>query len=167
MPPIPRGWLLLVLVPAIAGADEAPVGEQAAGAPLRQPHAAYVEILGKHGLYGLGYDFATSERWAFGGAGAFLVVESERILSLGPYANLYPVVGRSSALVLQTGGQFVQVWVPSRVRGWSGTSATGFAGQLSAGYEYRNGFLLRILVSGVFGQGGIRPWLGIGLGRAF
>jgi hypothetical protein len=164
---MPRGWLLLALVPVVAVAEEAQLGEPIVETPLRQPHVAYVEILGKNGLYGLGYDFATSERWAFGGAGAFFVAGDERILSFGPYANFYPIAGRSSAMVLQAGAQFVQVWVPSRVFGWSGTSATGLAGQFSAGYEYRNGFLFRVLVSGVFGQGGIRPWLGIALGRAF
>ncbi len=175
MPRMPRGCLALLLVSLAARADEAPgatsveapgVAADAEGSPSR-PHAAYVELLGKHGLYGVGYDYATSERWAFGGAGAFFVVESERVLSFGPYVNFYPVTGSGGALVLQTGAEFVQVWVPSRVRGWSGASATGVSGQLSAGYEYRGSVLVRFLATGVFGQGGLRPWVGIAVGRAF
>jgi hypothetical protein len=168
--------LALVLVLAAAGpagsrADDVPAGsdggDASGGALSRQPHAAYFEMLGKNGLYGLGYDFALSDRFAVGGALAYFTVESEHVFSVSPYANAYPLAGRWGALVLQGGAQLVHVWVPSRVIGWSGTSTTGVAGQISAGYEYRNRFLFRFLASGVFGQGGLRPWVGLALGAAF
>jgi hypothetical protein len=126
-----------------------------------------VELLGKNGLYGVGYDRALSERWGIGGAAAWFTVESEEVLSLSPYVNLYPLAGLHWALALQAGAQLVHVKVPSRIVGWSGTSATGVAGQVSAGFEYRSALLCRFLLSGVYGRGGGRPWAGLALGSAF
>jgi len=126
-----------------------------------------VELLGKNGLYGLGYDRALSDRLGVGGAVAWFTVESEEVLSIAPYANFYPLAGSRWALALQAGAQVVHVKVPSRIVGWSGTSATGLAGQVSAGFEYRSAVLCRFLVSGVFGRGGARPWAGLALGSAF
>ncbi|HET9596779.1 MAG TPA: hypothetical protein VFP65_14415 [Anaeromyxobacteraceae bacterium] len=134
---------------------------------MTRPNAAYLELLGKNGLYGLGYDRALSDRWGVGAAAAWFTVESEEVLSVSPYVNLYPVAGRRWALALQAGAQVVHVKVPSRIVGWSGASATGVAGQVSAGFEYRGPVLCRFLLSGVLGRGGARPWAGLALGTAF
>ena len=155
-----------MLLARAAWAEDATVSDPAAGVRFR-PHAAYFEILGKNGLYGVGYDYSLSDRFAVGGSGAYYNVESERIFSLAPYASAAPLKGRWGALLLQVGAQFVHVSVPSRVVGWSGTSATGVASQLSAGYEYRSAFLFRFLLSSVLGQGGARPWVGMALGATF
>jgi hypothetical protein len=158
----------LALHAAAAGAEDAPAeGEPAASNRSLRPNAAYVELLGKNGLYGLGYDRALSDRLAVGGAAAWFTVESEEVLSLSPYVNVYPLAGSRWALALQAGAQLVHVKVPSRVVGWSGASATGVAGQVSAGFEFRSPVLCRFLASGVFGRGGFRPWAGLALGSAF
>ncbi len=136
------------------------------GVIARRPHAVYVELLGKSGAYGFGYDLALSERFGVGGALSYFAVESQRVLSVAPYANAYPLAGGWGAVVLQAGAQFVHVSVPSHIPGWSGTSSTGVAGQISVGYEYRSPFLVRFLASGVYGRGGLRPWVGLALGAA-
>ena len=151
------------VVAAAAGAEPAPP----VSARLEAPHAAYLELLGKGGAYGVGYDWAFADRLAVGGAVSFLVVDGERVLTLAPYLNLYPWAGRRSALVAQVGAEFVRIDVPSRIAGYPGTSATGIGGTVSAGYELRGPFLLRFLLTGVVGKGGFRPWAGLALGGAF
>ncbi len=149
------------LAAAGAAADPGPSARTAA------PHAAYFEVLGKGGLYGLGYDWAFADRLAVGGVTSFMILDDERVLTLAPYLNAYPLAGRRSALLVQVGPEFVHVGVPSRVAGFSGTSSTGIGGQLSLGYEYRSAFLFRFLLTGIVGRGGVRAWLGFGLGGAF
>ncbi len=144
-----------------AAAD--PVASMRTGAP----HVAYFELLGKGGLYGLGYDWAFHDRLAVGGLASFMILDDERVLTLAPYLNAYPLAGRRSALLVQVGPQFVHVGIPSHVRGFSGTSSTGLGGQLSLGYEYRSPFLFRVLATGVLGRGGFRPWVGLELGGSF
>src|SRR5512132_1179154 len=39
----------------------------------RHPHAFYVELLGKGGLYTLGYDYAFTDRLAAGAGGSYFV----------------------------------------------------------------------------------------------
>ena len=132
----------------------------------RHPHAFYVELLGKGGLYTLGYDYAFTDRLAAGAGGSYFVVEGEQVLTVAPYLNIYPFAGKWGSFVVQLGLEFVHVAVPSAVRGWSGTDSSGVAEQVSLGYEYRHGFLFRFLLTGVIGRGGFRPWMGIGVGGA-
>jgi hypothetical protein len=132
----------------------------------QHPHAFYVELLGKGGLYTLGYDYAFTDRLAAGAGGSYFVVEGEQVLTVAPYLNIYPFAGRWGSFVVQLGLEFVHEAVPSAVRGWSGTSSSGVAEQVSLGYEYRHGFLFRFLLTGVIGRGGVRPWVGIGVGGA-
>jgi hypothetical protein len=130
------------------------------------PHAIYVELFGKGGLYTLGYDYAFTDRLAVGAGGSYLPVEGERVFTLAPYLNVYPAVGPWGSFLAQAGLEIVHIAVPSEVPGWSGTSSSGVAGQISLGYEYRHGILIRVLLTGVLGKGGFRPWAGIGLGGA-
>ena len=160
--------LVLSLLPRGARAEEGrDAAVPAAGDRLALPHAAYFELLGKNGLYGLGYDFALTDWLGLGPSAAYYTVESERIFSIAPYVNLYPVTGRWGAVLVQAGAQLVHVSVPSEVAGWSGTSTNGGAGLVSVGYEHRGTFLFRFLVSGVFGAGGVFPWTGVALGAAW
>jgi hypothetical protein len=153
----------------VAGGVAAPAEDPPAdrSARLEAPHAVYFEVLGKGGVYGVGYDWAFADRLAVGGTGSFVVIDDERVVTLAPYISAYPFAGRSSALLVQFGAEYVHVSVPSSVPGFSGTTSTGLGGQFSVGYEYRSLFLFRFLVTGVFGRGGFRPWAGIGLGGAF
>jgi hypothetical protein len=154
----------LAPIPAIGsevdGIEPAPSQRQ------EHPHVLYGELLGKGGLYTVGYDYAFADRFAVGGGFAYYSLDGERVLSLSPYVSWYPVAGVSSALLLQTGLQFAHVSVPSEVPGWRGATTTGVGGQFSAGYELRHGFVFRFLLSGFVGKGGVRPWVGIELGGA-
>jgi hypothetical protein len=131
---------------------------------LDRPHALYVEILGKGGVYTVGYDYALTDSFGVGGGASYLFIDGEHLLTLAPYVNVYPIAGGWGAFVVQTGLLFVHVAVPSTVRGFSGTSSTGLAGQVSAGYELRGAILFRFLLTGTVGSAGFRPWAGIGLG---
>ncbi|HVI74676.1 MAG TPA: hypothetical protein VM683_06800 [Anaeromyxobacteraceae bacterium] len=153
------------LAGGVAAAAEDPPAERSAR--LEAPHAVYFEVLGKGGVYGVGYDWAFADRLAVGGTASFVVIDDQRVVTLAPYVSAYPFAGRSSALLVQFGAEFVHVSVPSTVPGFSGTTSTGLGGQFSVGYEFRSRFLFRFLATGVFGRGGFRPWAGIGLGGAF
>jgi hypothetical protein len=141
-------------------------GPDARLARRNHPHAIYLELFGKGGLYTLGYDYAFTDRLAAGAGGSYLPVEGERVFTLAPYLNVYPAVGPWGSFLAQVGLEIVHIAVPSEVPGWSGTSSSGVAGQISLGYEYRHGILVRVLLTGVIGKGGFRPWAGIGLGGA-
>lgn len=156
---------LSVAAPAALRAEDSDI-DQAPSQRQEHPHVFYGELLGKNGLYSIGYDYAFADRFAAGAGFSYSVVDGERILSLSPYLSWYPVAGRSSALLLQTGLQFAHVSVPSEVPGWAGATSTGIGGQVSAGYELRHGIAFRFLLSGIVGKGGIRPWFGLELGGA-
>ena len=134
-----------------------------AGARPRR-HAAYLELLGKGGLWGIGYDYQAWTRIALGGTGSISVMDGEQVTSLSPYATFYAVGRRRHRLFLQLGPQLVRVERSSPVPEWPGMSSTGLGGQLSMGYELRTRFLLRAFVMGAVGKGGAAPWLGVSLG---
>jgi hypothetical protein len=154
--------------PSAVGVESNPgrVADDARLVRRGHPHALYVELFGKGGLYTLGYDYAFTDRLAVGAGGSYLPVEGEQVLTLAPYLNVYPAVGPWGSFLVQAGLEIVHIAVPSEVPGWSGTSSSGVAGQISLGYEYRRGILVRFLLTGVLGKGGFRPWAGIGLGWA-
>jgi hypothetical protein len=129
-------------------------------------HAAYVELFGKGGLWGLGYDYQLHPRLALGGAGSFYVLDGEQVLSLSPYVALYPLGGGRHRWFIQAGPQLVRTHTPSPVPEWDGMSSTGFGAQVSSGYEYRSSVLVRVYAMGAAGEGGVSPWLGVSLGWA-
>jgi len=158
-----------VLAAAISGrvaAADAPAGADRS-ARLERPHAVYLELLGKGGLYDVGYDRVFADRLALGGAASFFVIDDERVLTLAPYLATYPWAGRRSAFLVQLGAQIVYVAIPSHIRGFSGASSTGLGGEFSIGYELRAPVLFRAVATGVGGRGGFRPWAGIAMGGTF
>ncbi len=86
-------------------------------------HAAYVELLGKGGLWGVGYDYSPWPRLAFGGAASFTSVDGERTLSLSPYVALYPLGDRRHRWFVQAGPQIVHLARPSPVPEWPGNGS--------------------------------------------
>jgi hypothetical protein len=159
------GVLAAAIVGRVAAAD-APAGADRS-ARLERPHAVYLEMLGKGGPYGVGYDHAFADRLALGGAVSFFIVDEQRTLTLAPYLGTYPWAGRRSALLVQVGAQIVHVEIPSRIRGFPGASSTGLGGEFSIGYELRAPVLFRAVATGVGGRGGFRPWAGIAMGGSF
>jgi len=132
--------------------------------PAPRRHAAYLELLGKGGLWGIGYDFQYS-RWLGGGvAGSFYVLDGQRVSSLSPYLAIEPLGSGHHRWFVHAGPQLYRVATPSPVPEWSGTSSTGLGAALSTGYEYRNHLLVRVFAMGVAGKHGVAPWLGASLG---
>ncbi len=159
---------LVMLLHGLAFA-EPPATTTATASPPPAPrrHAVYLELLGRGGLWGVGYDYQIN-RWLGAGATAsFYVLDSQRVTALSPYMALYPLGHGHHRAFLHVGPQFMHVATPSPVPEWNGTSSSGVGAALSAGYEYRNHILVRIYAMGVAGRGGATPWLGASLGWTF
>jgi hypothetical protein len=160
-PVTPVALSLCVALPSLAAGAEV---AQGVTGRARRPHALYVELMGKGGLYSVGYDYALLPWLAAGSSLSYLQIDGQHIVTLSPYVNLYPVGGAVDALLLQLGPQLVHLSLESEVEGWAGAKATGLGGQVSLGYEYRRRFLLRAVATLTFGQHGVAPWVGVSLG---
>lgn len=130
-------------------------------------HTLYLELFGKGGLYGVGYDYQWHRRVGIGVAASFYAIDSERTFALSPYLSLYPLRRGHHALFAQAGPRLMTSKVHSPVSGWEGERSTSIGAQLSSGYEYKNQVLMRAFVMGVAGRGGVSPWAGVSLGVAF
>jgi hypothetical protein len=131
---------------------------------IAHPHAVYVELFGRGGLWGLGYDYLLHPRVALGAAASFYPVDGERVTTFSPYAALYLLGGARHRWFAQGGPQIVRLSRPSPVPEWPGMSTTGYGASLASGYEYRGRLLVRAYALGIAGQGGIRPWVGFSVG---
>jgi hypothetical protein len=127
-------------------------------------HAVYVEVLGKGGLWGAGYDFQVWRRIGLGATCSLYWLDGERVTSVSPYVAAYPLGGARHRLFVHGGPSFVHIATPSPVPEWSGTSRSGWGAELSSGYEYRRSFLFRAFGMAVIGRGRAAPWLGVSLG---
>jgi hypothetical protein len=127
-------------------------------------HAIYVEALGKGGLWGVGYDHQVTPRLGWGVAASFFIVDTERVTSVSPYLVVNVLGNQRHHWFVHLGPQVVHVAIPSPVPEWDGTSRTGVGGEISTGWEYRNGVVLRLFVMAAGGKGGVSPWLGASLG---
>jgi len=103
--------------PSAVGVESNPgrVADDARLVRRGHPHALYVELFGKGGLYTLGYDYAFTDRLAVGAGGSYLPVEGEQVLTLAPYLNVYPAVGPWGSFLVQAGLEIVHIAVPSEV----------------------------------------------------
>ena len=124
----------------------------------------FTEILGKGGLWGVGYDHPLARRLEVGAVASYLVLDGQHISTLAPYARL-AIAGRDrNRFYLDYGPQLVRGSTPSPVPEWMGTTSSGIGTQLSAGYEHRGRAVLRVFAMGTIGRGGAAPWLGADLG---
>lgn len=165
--------LLSIAAPAtaLAAATDAPSATSTTGpaAPLAR-HALYVELLGKAGLWGVGYDYQLTTRWGVGGVASYSVLHGQRIAAVAPYVALYPF-GRAEEVArnrhrgfIQAGPQLFVASTPSTVPEWPGRTSAGVGGEVSIGYEYRSRVLLRAYAMGTVGQNGFAPWTGLSIG---
>ncbi len=164
-------WALLVPLARAAPAIAEPPTTIAAAAPTTPPapraprrHALYVELFGKGGLWGLGYDYLVRPRFAIGGTVSYFAIDGEHVASISPYATLYLLGTPRHRWFVQGGPQLVHLERPSPVPEWSGTSSTGIGAELSSGYELRTRVLFRAFAMGTVGKGGVAPWIGVSLG---
>lgn len=135
-----------------------------AKASTERKHAVYLELLGKGGLWGAGYDYAIHRKIAIGGLASFYVADGERVFSFSPYASLYVLGGKRHRWFVQGGPTVVHLQRPSPVPEWPGMSTTGVGAELSSGYELRTRVLFRAFAMGTYGKGGAAPWLGLSIG---
>lgn len=128
-----------------------------------KPHAIYAELFGKGGLWGLGYEHALSPRLALGGVASYYVLGGDHYATFSPYLAAYPIAGVHHRWFVHAGPQVVYRKTPSPVPEWDGMSETGFSGELSTGYEYRNHVLVRVYAMAAAGDRFV-PWLGASFG---
>jgi hypothetical protein len=158
LPVLARRWVLLVAAIAAAPAAVARADER---------QAAYVEVLGKGGLGGVGWDLLATRRLGGGIAASFYVLDGQRVLSLSPYLAVYPVRAGRHGWFAHVGPQLVRVATPSPVPEWPGHTDLGVGVEVSSGYEYRHGLLARVYLMASAGEAGIAPWLGASVGWSF
>ncbi len=127
----------------------------------------YVEVLGKGGAYGLGYEEPITPGLALGVAASFVEIRDEQIATLAPYVHGVVVERGRHALVADVGATIVRTHVPSPVMSWDGATAIGAGGFASLGYEHRwSKVIARAALSVVAGEGGVAPWAGLTIGVA-
>jgi hypothetical protein len=128
-------------------------------------HLFVVELLGKGGLYGVGYEYAVAPWLGFGGAASYVEMRDQQLFTISPYLHFTALAGKRHALFSELGGVLAHSHVPSPVMNWDGVSDTGSGGFVSLGWEYRRRHVvLRTSAALVVGEGGAGPMLGFAIG---
>jgi hypothetical protein len=153
----------LACIASRANADDQVVAH--APAPAQQRHTIYVELLGKAGLWGVGYDFLLHRRVAVGATASFLAHDNERVVTFSPYVAVYPVGVRHRWFV-EAGPQLVHLSQMSPVPEWPGQQDTGVGAEVGSGYELRGRVVFRAFGMATVGKRGASPWVGLSLGVA-
>lgn len=132
----------------------------ASGLARAEPrHTVYVDVLGKGGLYGIGYD-ARGARLAAGAVGSFYVLGGDRHLTLSPYVAVYPF---RRLWFVQAGPQLVRTSTPSPVPEWDGMARTRLAAEVSSGIELHARAVIRLYGMVSIGEH-VAPWVGASVG---
>src|SRR5882724_9779231 len=128
-------------------------------------HLIYVELLGKAGAYGVGYEYSLMPRLSFGGAASYAVLGDQRITTAAPYVHSTLLGTGHHRMFGELGAIVAHSHIPSPVSDWKGMTSTGTAGFLSLGYEHsRKHVVLRASGSIVAGDGGLGPMVGLSIG---
>jgi hypothetical protein len=135
----------------------------AAPATAEPSHVVYLDVLGKGGMWGLGYEWQATPRFALGGVASFYVLDGDRFATASPYVAAFPIVAGRHRWFVHAGPQLVHRTTPSPGPEWPGMSTTGFAAELSSGYEYHSTIDLRVYAMGSVGEH-VVPWLGASIG---
>jgi hypothetical protein len=126
-------------------------------------HAIYIDVLGKAGLWGAGYDWQFRHRFAVGAAASYYSFDGDHVTTLAPYVAAYPLERGHHRGFVQLGPTAVRRTTPSPVPEWSGMTTTRIDAELCAGYEYRNRVLVRVYAMASEGDH-LAPWLGASFG---
>lgn len=128
-------------------------------------HLVYGEVLGKAGLYGIGYEYKLTDRLAVGGAASFAVIRDQQVTTFSPYVHGTILGGSHHRLFGEFGAVIAHSKLPSPVMGWDGMSDTGGGSFASLGWERAGEHLvLRASASLIIGEGGVAPMLGFVIG---
>lgn len=158
-----RGTIVVCLLALTAPSRADDAIAESADPPSR--HLVYVELLGKGGLYGIGYEYAIADWLGFGGAASFAELRDQQVITASPYLHFTALAGARHALFGELGAIFAHSRVPSPVMGWDGVSDSGGGGFAALGWEYRRRHVV-VRTSGAVavGEGGIAPMLGVAIG---
>ncbi len=149
----------LLAAPVSAAADP----EIHATATATADHAIYLDILGRAGLWGIGYDWQPHRWFALGAVASYYSFDGDRVTTFAPYVAAYPIGRGHHRGFLQLGGSLVRRVTPSPVPEWNGVTTYQVGTAMCAGYEYRNGFLFRVYAMASRGDH-LAPWLGASVG---
>ncbi|HEY5936125.1 MAG TPA: hypothetical protein VIU61_15855 [Kofleriaceae bacterium] len=154
-----------IVVTAFASSATADGVKQTAEPEPPGRHLVYVELLGKGGAYGLGYELSISPRFSVGTAVSYVSIRDQQIATVAPYVHASALRFGKNALFGELGATFVHSRIPSPVPDWDGMSESGAGGFASVGWERAWQHLtLRTSGSIVAGEGGLAPWLGVAIG---
>lgn len=121
----------------------------------------YLELFGKGGLYGVGYEHDITPTLSLGGAASYIVVRDQELTTASPYVHARV----RKHLYVELGAVLEHSAIRSKVADWDGMSATGSGGFASVGYE---GTVRKVVVrasgSAMVGAGGASPWVGLSFG---
>lgn len=135
-----------------------------ASAEPASPQLFLVELGGKGGAYGVGYERAITDRLSFGAVASFAVLRDQQITTVSPYLHA-TLLGRRHALFGELGAVLVHSRIPSPVPDWDGMTDTGGGGVATLGYERAGRHLaFRAYGAVLAGEGGVAPWLGFAIG---
>jgi hypothetical protein len=151
----------LALIAALGAASLAP---REASADTARPHAAYLELLGKGALWGAGYDYQPRPWLSLGAVTSFFILRGERVTTFSPYVGFYPLGLARHRGFVHLGPLLAYKYTPAPVPELPARSDAGVAAEVAAGYEYRDGVLVRVFAMGTAGAGGVHPWFGLSLG---
>jgi hypothetical protein len=138
-----------------------------AAAAEESKHLVYGEVLGKAGLYGVGYEHTLNGRLSLGAAASYAMINDQQVATIAPYLHVR-ILGHRNRLFGEVGGVLARSHLPSPVMGWDGMTESGIGALTSIGWERRTEHLvLRVSASVVLGTGGIAPMLGFMIGVPF
>jgi hypothetical protein len=156
-------WALLgVLAASTAHAE--PAVTATATATAEPSNLFYVELLGKAGAYGVGYERHITERLSLGIAGSYADLRGQQVSTATPYVHAR-LLGRTHTLFTELGAVFVHTRTPSPVPEWDGMSDSGGGGFAAVGWQRDwKHVLVRASASVLVGEGRATPWLGVAFG---
>ena len=158
-----RGTIVVCLC-VLSATSHADDGITATADPPSQ-HLFYVELLGKGGMYGVGYEYAINRWLGVCGAASFTAHRDQQVYTASPYLHFTVLAGTRHALFSEVGAIFAHSRIPSPVMDWDGVTDSGGGGFASLGWEYkRRHLVLRTSGSIVAGEGGVAPMLGFAIG---
>ncbi len=112
-------------VPSVFGHTESPPA-----------HQAYVSLLGKGGLYALGYQYRWEDWFSIGAAVSYMRVDYESLAVVTPYFLAYPYVVGAHALFVDTGPMLYRFHSEAPVALLDDETSYHLGVEISAGYEF-------------------------------
>ena len=156
-------WVTLSVFAATTASAEPAVTKSAEPEPAPN-NTVYVELLGKAGTYGIGYERQITDRLSLGAAASYAEVREQQISTVAPYVHAR-LLGRRHQLFTEVGAIFAHTWIPSPVPEWDGMSDSGGGGFVALGWQ-RSWTHVMVRASGslIVGEGRATPWLGVAFG---